>query len=71
MEDRLVWQLYSAKSYTVRCAYQFSTSENDDNLPVDSHKLWIKSVILKVNLFTWSLFLNQIPTKVNLFKGGV
>jgi len=32
------------------------------------HVLWVKAVLLKVNIFIWCLFLNQIPTKNNLVR---
>jgi len=68
VENRWVWQLHLAKSYTVSNVYQFLTSENDGNLPIDAHKLWIKVVHLKVNIFVWRLFFNRIHTKFNLSK---
>jgi hypothetical protein len=33
--------------------------------------LWLKPVPLKVNIFVWRLFLNRLPTKLNLHRRGV
>lgn len=42
-----------------------------DNHVANSIMLWLNAAPLKVNNFEWSLFLNRIPTKDNLFKRGV
>jgi len=71
LADRWVWKLHSTHKYTVHSAYSYLTSV-DNNISEDfKHFLWLKVVLLKVNIFVWRLFLNRLATKDNLHKRNV
>ncbi|GJS50684.1 RNA-directed DNA polymerase, eukaryota [Tanacetum coccineum] len=40
-------------------------------LKVDKPTRWVKSVPIKVNVFAWKLFLDRIPTRLNLARRNV
>jgi hypothetical protein len=69
--DRWVWKLHVSQCYTLKSAYYYLTAiDTNLNDGFDSF-LWLKAVLLKVNIFIWRLFLNRLPTKENLLRRGV
>ncbi|GAU45305.1 hypothetical protein TSUD_300340 [Trifolium subterraneum] len=71
VEDRWVWILHPTQCYTVKSAYSYLTAVNFNSNEGAEHFLWLKSVPLKVNIFSWRLFFNRLPTKDNLHKRNV
>ncbi|GJU54666.1 RNA-directed DNA polymerase, eukaryota [Tanacetum coccineum] len=68
-DDRWVWDLNGEGIFHVKDARQFM---DDFFLPKTSVATrWIKSVPIKINVFTWKLHLDRLPTRVNLVRRGV
>nr|GFB65809.1 RNA-directed DNA polymerase, eukaryota [Tanacetum cinerariifolium] len=41
-------------------------------LPKDSTATrWVKSIPIKINVFAWKVYLDQLPTRLNLIRRGV
>jgi len=71
LADMWVWKLHLSHKYTIHSAYSYLTSV-DNNISEDfKHFLWLKAVMLKVNIFVWRLFLNRLATKDNLAKDNL
>ena len=66
MADRF-WKLHSSQRYTVKVIYNNLIAIDVVGHEGFKHALWLKQVPLKVNIFIWRLFLNRLPTKMNLF----
>jgi hypothetical protein len=64
--DRWVWKLHHSQRYTIKSVYNNLTTVDVNFNMGFNHMLWLKAVPLKINIFVWRLFLNQIPTKDNL-----
>ena len=70
-DDSWLWTLDSSKTFIVRSAYNFLTTQHPIAQPVVVSSLWHKDVPLKVVLSAWRLFRDRLPTKDNLFHRGV
>jgi hypothetical protein len=66
--ERWVWKHHSSQSYTVKSTYIYLTSDNSNHTKGFDHLLWLKAVLLKVNIFIWLLFLYRLATKDNLCR---
>ncbi|GKB67695.1 RNA-directed DNA polymerase, eukaryota [Tanacetum coccineum] len=68
-DDRWVWDLNGEGTFHVKDARKIM---DDFFLPKASVATrWIKSVPIKINVFTWKLHLDRLPTRVNLVRRGV
>jgi len=70
-EDSWHWNLESSNAYTVQSAYKSMTQHQHIDTTVSTKVLWHKDISLKVVLFAWRLFRDQLPTKDNLYRRGV
>jgi len=69
--DQWVWKLHSSHRYIAKSVYSnLIVAGVDFNLGFN-HVLWITAIPLKVNIFIWRLFLNQIYMKDNLFRRNI
>ena len=67
--DRWCWSLDSSGEFSVASARNYIDSKT---LVVDHLSTrWNALVPIKVNIFTWRLTLNKIPTRDNLDKRGI
>jgi hypothetical protein len=69
--DRWIWKLHSSHRYTIKIDYNLLTTSEvgvDDHF---NHVLWLKQILLKVNIFIWRLFLNRLATKKNMFRTNI
>jgi len=57
--------------YSLWSVYNFESAQPDVVAPVDVNMFWQKNIPLKVVVFAWRLFQNQLPTKDNLFRRNV
>nr|GEU65640.1 RNA-directed DNA polymerase, eukaryota [Tanacetum cinerariifolium] len=67
--DRRVWSLESSSEFSVKTTHShigdfFSPSVGDPNR-------WIKIVPIKVNIFSWKVRLDRLPTRINLSLRGI
>ncbi|GAU51648.1 hypothetical protein TSUD_414700 [Trifolium subterraneum] len=69
--DAWVWKLHPSQSYSVKSTYLFFTAQNVTYNADYDRFIWLKPVPQKVNIFVWRLFLNRLPTKLNLHRRGV
>ena len=69
--DRWVWKLHETQCYIVKSALFYLTAINTNLNEEFNSFLWLKAVLLKVNIFIWRLFLNRLSTKDNLLRIGV
>ncbi|GKC25220.1 hypothetical protein Tco_1027370, partial [Tanacetum coccineum] len=68
-DDRWVWDLNWEGTFHVKDARKIM---DDFFLPKASVATrWIKYVPIKINVFTWKLHLDRLPTRVNLVRRGV
>ena len=71
VSNRWIWKLHSSHMYMIKSAYNHLTSSDvaiDDRC---NHILWLKQIMLKVNIFIWRLFLNRLAAKMNLFRRNI
>nr|GFB57422.1 RNA-directed DNA polymerase, eukaryota [Tanacetum cinerariifolium] len=67
--DRWVWSLDASGSFLVKSARNFI---DDIFLPkVEVPTRWVKVIPIKVNIFTWRVYLDKIPTRLNLSTRGI
>jgi len=52
-------------------AYDHLISLNVEIDDRSNHILWLKQILLKVNIFIWYLFLNRLATKMNMFRRNI
>ena len=66
--DRWLWHLHSSHKYNVTSVYNYLLSSV--NLVTADHTktIWNNEVPLKVNLFSWLLLRNRLPTMDNLIR---
>ncbi|GAU11374.1 hypothetical protein TSUD_343650 [Trifolium subterraneum] len=69
--DRWEWNLHSSHKYTVQSAYLHLTDHHGIVADEVDRFRWLKPVPLKVNIFIWRLFLNRLPTKINIHRRGL
>ncbi|GJW99624.1 RNA-directed DNA polymerase, eukaryota, reverse transcriptase zinc-binding domain protein [Tanacetum coccineum] len=64
-------------SWTLNCHGDFSVKsvreEIDKNFPITSSSSmrWSKLLPIKLNVFAWRMFLDKLPTRINLFNRGL
>ncbi|GKF82168.1 RNA-directed DNA polymerase, eukaryota, partial [Tanacetum coccineum] len=67
--DRWIWKLDSSGDFSVKSARGFI---DDFFLPkVDVSTRWIKSIPIKINIFAWRVYLDKLPTRLNLSLRGL
>ncbi|GJV52623.1 RNA-directed DNA polymerase, eukaryota [Tanacetum coccineum] len=69
MEDRWVWDMNGDGVFRVKDVRNLL---DDIVLPKDeSPTRWIKCVPIKINIFAWKVYLDRLPTRLNLSRRGV
>ncbi|GKE71474.1 RNA-directed DNA polymerase, eukaryota [Tanacetum coccineum] len=67
--DRWVWNLDSNGEFSVKSARDFI---DDKMLPKDGIATrWIKYIPIKINIFAWRVYLDKLPTRVNISLCGI
>ncbi|GJU23372.1 RNA-directed DNA polymerase, eukaryota [Tanacetum coccineum] len=67
--DRWTWRLDSSGVFSVKSVREFI---DDSFLPkVDSCTRWVKYVPIKINIFAWKVFLDKLPSRLNLSLCGL
>ncbi|GJW73088.1 RNA-directed DNA polymerase, eukaryota [Tanacetum coccineum] len=69
MNDRWYWSLNGSGEFSVKSARILI----DDTLlsMEDAPTRWVKLVPIKINIFAWRLFLDKLPTRLNISLRGV
>ncbi|GJS09155.1 hypothetical protein Tco_0365951 [Tanacetum coccineum] len=69
INDRWVWNLELSCDFSVKSASSFI----DDSLfpKADTPTRWVKVVPIKINIFSWRVCLDKLPTSLNLSLRGV
>ncbi|GJR46837.1 RNA-directed DNA polymerase, eukaryota [Tanacetum coccineum] len=69
MEDRWVWDMNGNGVFRVKDVRNLL---DDTLLPKDEFSTrWVKCVPIKINVFAWKIFLDRLPTRLNLYRRGV
>nr|GEU76588.1 putative RNA-directed DNA polymerase, eukaryota, reverse transcriptase zinc-binding domain protein [Tanacetum cinerariifolium] len=69
LEDRWVWDMNGDGVFRVKDVRNLL---DDTLLPKDeSPTRWVKCVPIKINVFAWKVFLDRLPTPLNLYRKGV
>nr|GEV46715.1 RNA-directed DNA polymerase, eukaryota [Tanacetum cinerariifolium] len=69
LEDRWVWDLNGEGVFRVKDARSFL---DDCFLPKDPIATrWVKFILIKINMFAWKVFLDRLPTHLNLSTRGI
>nr|GEZ27482.1 RNA-directed DNA polymerase, eukaryota [Tanacetum cinerariifolium] len=69
MPDRCIWALESSGEFSVASVRKVI---DDKSLPeVDSKTRWIKCVPIKVNVHTWKVKTDSLPTMFNVSRRGI
>ncbi|GJY92876.1 RNA-directed DNA polymerase, eukaryota [Tanacetum coccineum] len=69
MEDRWVWDMNGDGVFRVKDVRNLL---DDTLLPKDEFPTrWVKCVPIKINVFAWKIFLDRLPTRLNLYRRGV
>ncbi|GJY95969.1 RNA-directed DNA polymerase, eukaryota [Tanacetum coccineum] len=69
MEDRWVWDMNGDGVFRVKDVRNLL---DDTLLPKDEFPTrWVKCVPIKINVFSWKIFLDRLPTRLNLYRRGV
>ncbi|GJS58306.1 RNA-directed DNA polymerase, eukaryota [Tanacetum coccineum] len=69
LEDRWVWDLNGEGVFRVKDARMLL---DECFLPKDSTATrWVKSIPIKINVFAWKVYLDRLPTRLNLMKRGI
>ncbi|GKB41933.1 RNA-directed DNA polymerase, eukaryota, reverse transcriptase zinc-binding domain protein, partial [Tanacetum coccineum] len=69
IQDRWVWSLDGTGEFTTTFTRKLI---DDKRLPKVSYNTrWIKAILINVNVFTWRVGLNKLPTRLNLSMRGL
>nr|GEZ84592.1 RNA-directed DNA polymerase, eukaryota [Tanacetum cinerariifolium] len=69
LEDIWVWDLNGKGVFRVKDVRNLL---DDSFLPKDSTATrWVKSILIKINVFAWKVYLDRLPTRLNLIRRGV
>nr|GFA40942.1 RNA-directed DNA polymerase, eukaryota [Tanacetum cinerariifolium] len=69
LEDRWVWDLNGKGVFRVEDVHNLL---DESFLPKDSTATrWIKSIPIKINVFAWKVYLDRLPTRLNLIRRGL
>nr|GEY89880.1 ribonuclease H-like domain-containing protein [Tanacetum cinerariifolium] len=69
IQDRWTWSLIGNGEFTVASVRKFL---DDQKLPAVSEPTrWVKSISIKINVFTWKVSLDKLPTRFNLSIRGM
>nr|GFA50517.1 RNA-directed DNA polymerase, eukaryota [Tanacetum cinerariifolium] len=69
LEDRWVWDLNGEGVFLVK---DLRNLLDESFLPKDSTATrWVKSILIKINVFAWKVYLDWLPTRLNLIRRGV
>nr|GEV87797.1 RNA-directed DNA polymerase, eukaryota [Tanacetum cinerariifolium] len=69
MEDRWVWDMNGEGVFRVK---DLRNLLDESFLPKDSTATrWVKSILIKINVFAWKVYLDRLPTRLNLIRRGV
>nr|GEX56235.1 RNA-directed DNA polymerase, eukaryota [Tanacetum cinerariifolium] len=69
LEDRWVWDLNGEGVFRVKDVRNLL---DESFLPKDSTAMrWAKSILIKINVFAWKVYLDRLPTRLNLIRRGV
>ncbi|GJZ50574.1 RNA-directed DNA polymerase, eukaryota [Tanacetum coccineum] len=67
--DRWIWRLDSSGEFSVKSARNFI---DDSFLPkMETPTRWVKTIPIKINIFAWKVFLDKLPTRLNLSLRGI
>nr|GEX82242.1 RNA-directed DNA polymerase, eukaryota [Tanacetum cinerariifolium] len=67
--DKWAWSLDPAEEFSVKSARDFI---DDLMLPKEcTATRWIKCIPLKINIFAWRVYLDKLPTRVNISLRGI
>ncbi|GJS72292.1 RNA-directed DNA polymerase, eukaryota [Tanacetum coccineum] len=67
--DRWIWRLDSSGEFLVKSARNFI---DDSFLPkMETPTRWVKTIPIKINIFAWKVFLDKLPTRLNLSLCGI
>ncbi|GJR84433.1 RNA-directed DNA polymerase, eukaryota [Tanacetum coccineum] len=69
VRDRWVWDMNDDGVFRVKDVRNLL---DDTLLPKDEFSTrWVKCVPIKINVFAWKIFLDRLPTRLNLYRRGV
>nr|GEW54567.1 RNA-directed DNA polymerase, eukaryota [Tanacetum cinerariifolium] len=69
LEDRWVWDLNGEGVFRVK---DLRNLLDESFLPKDyTATRWVKSILIKINVFAWKVYLDRLPTRLNLIRRGV
>ncbi|GJZ86392.1 RNA-directed DNA polymerase, eukaryota [Tanacetum coccineum] len=69
INDRLVWRLESLGDYSVISTCSFI---DDSLLPMTGVPTrWFNAISIKINIFSWRVYLDKLPTRLNLSFHGI
>nr|GEW66678.1 RNA-directed DNA polymerase, eukaryota, reverse transcriptase zinc-binding domain protein [Tanacetum cinerariifolium] len=69
LKDRWVWDLNGEGVFRVKDVHNLL---DESFLPKDSTPTrWVKSIPIKINVFVWKVYLDRLPTRLNLIRRGV
>nr|GEZ97291.1 RNA-directed DNA polymerase, eukaryota [Tanacetum cinerariifolium] len=69
LKDRWVWDLNGEGVFRVK---DLRNLLDESFLPKDSTATrWVKSIPIKINVFAWKVYLDRLPTRLNLIRRGV
>ncbi|GJZ09677.1 RNA-directed DNA polymerase, eukaryota [Tanacetum coccineum] len=69
LDDRWIWDLNGEGVFQVK---DVRTLLDDYFLPKDSNATrWVNYVPIKINVFAWKVFLDRLPSRLNLLNRGV
>ncbi|GJS49476.1 RNA-directed DNA polymerase, eukaryota [Tanacetum coccineum] len=67
--DRWSWLLDPSGDFSVKSTREFI---DDSMLPkTDVPTRWVKSILIKINIFAWRVSLDKLPTRLNLSLRGL
>jgi len=68
MNDKWIWSFHISSKYNVTSVYNLLISRLSSSTHDHNTYFWHNEVPLKVNIFAWWLFHNQLPTTDNLIR---